>query len=263
MASPSEHAARPTAAHRPARGAEPVAERVFDLDTGRLCLDFVNTRSLTNGDLLASYADLVAFARQSGLFSRADADWLCAEAERDQPAAEGVLRRALRLREALRGLFSAIAAGRTPSSADLAILNADLENSLPHARVLPSHRQKGGYIWGWHGRNMDAPVWPISRSAADLLTDDAARERLRECGAPDCAWLFVDTSKNRTRQWCSMRSCGNREKARRHYQRLRARRPEPSAADPGAGPAGAARRGRRPAPRSAAAPAGGASATAE
>jgi predicted RNA-binding Zn ribbon-like protein len=271
MASASERAARPAAAAAAAaidplrRGTEPLVERVFELDTGWLCLDFVNTRSLTSGDLLASYADLVAFAHQSGLVSRADADYLGAEAERDQSAAEGVLRRALNLREALRGLFSALAAGRAPASTDLAILNADLENSLPHARVLPTHHPKGGYAWGWHGRNMDAPIWPVSRSAADLLTDDQARQRLRECGAPDCAWLFVDTSKNRTRQWCSMRSCGNREKARRHYQRLRARRPGTSAAAASAADAGqraAAPRGRRPGRRSAATPVDGASATA-
>ena len=39
-----------------------------------------------------------------------------------------------------------------------------------------------------------------------------------------CFWLFLDTTRNRSRQWCSMTSCGNREKARRHYQRQRAQR---------------------------------------
>src|SRR3989442_8269959 len=67
-------------------------------------------------------------------------------------------------------------------------------------------------------------IWPIARSAADLLTSDEQRQLVRECGAPDCLWLFLDTTKNRSRQWCSMQSCGNREKARRHYQRLRAQR---------------------------------------
>ena len=202
----------------------------FELDSGRLCLDFVNTSSRSSGEHLHSYADLVAFARQAGLFSPDDAAWLTAEGERDPHAAAGVLRRATNLREALRAIFSAIAADGRPSSADLALLNADLANSLPHARVLPSNLKNGGYVWGWHGRNMDAPVWPISRSAADLLVDDQDRPRIRTCNAPDCAWLFVDTSKNRSRQWCSMTSCGNREKARRHYQRLRAQRDDPAPA---------------------------------
>src|SRR5256885_1943109 len=67
-------------------------------------------------------------------------------------------------------------------------------------------------------------IWSITRSAADLPTSDEQRQLVRECGAPDCLWLFVDTTKNRSRQWCSMQSCGNREKARRHYQRMRERR---------------------------------------
>jgi predicted RNA-binding Zn ribbon-like protein len=44
-------------------------------------------------------------------------------------------------------------------------------------------------------------------------------ERLRICG--HCGWLFLDRSKNRSRMWCDMSVCGNREKARRHYSRSR------------------------------------------
>ncbi|MFE0027325.1 CGNR zinc finger domain-containing protein [Amycolatopsis sp. NPDC059021] len=38
--------------------------------------------------------------------------------------------------------------------------------------------------------------------------------RLKICPADDCLWAFYDESRNRSRQWCSMRVCGNREKAR-------------------------------------------------
>jgi predicted RNA-binding Zn ribbon-like protein len=68
---------------------------------------------------------------------------------------------------------------------------------------------------------MDAPLWGVTRSAADLLTSDTERPLVRECSAEDCHWLFLDTTRNRSRQWCSMKSCGNRQKARRHYQRVR------------------------------------------
>jgi predicted RNA-binding Zn ribbon-like protein len=40
-------------------------------------------------------------------------------------------------------------------------------------------------------------------------------ERIRSCAATTCAWLFLDTTKNRTRRWCDMKTCGNREKVRR------------------------------------------------
>jgi predicted RNA-binding Zn ribbon-like protein len=61
-------------------------------------------------------------------------------------------------------------------------------------------------------------LWPVLWSAARLL---AAPElaHLRKCAAPNCGWLFVDTTRNRSRRWCDMRVCGNRDKVRRHRRR--------------------------------------------
>jgi predicted RNA-binding Zn ribbon-like protein len=191
----------------------------FDLSGGHIALDFVNTLSSTSGDHLGSYDDLVEFGHQSTLLTREDADWLRNAAPDDAAA---VLNRAKNLRAALRGIFGALAAGREPSASDVSFLNGDLVVSLGHARVLKTAQ---GYRWGWSsGRNPDAMLWPIARAAGDLLTSDRDRSLVRECGADDCGWLFLDTSKNRSRQWCSMQSCGNREKARRHYQRVKASR---------------------------------------
>jgi predicted RNA-binding Zn ribbon-like protein len=202
---------------------QPAPERyVFELDGGRPCLDFANTlgASADATDLLASYADLVAFATQSGLITPEDASWLRAQGEVEPVAAAGVLKRAKRLRAAVRTIFSRLAAGTQVPERELNVFNLALAASLSHARVVPTN-DGPGYHWGWSGRNLDAPLWPITRSAADLLTSDEERGLLRECGADDCAWLFMDTTRNRTRQWCSMQGCGNREKARRHYQRTR------------------------------------------
>jgi predicted RNA-binding Zn ribbon-like protein len=203
---------------------------VFDLDGGRPCLDFANTlgASPESIDHLTRYADLVAFAAQSDLITPQDAAWLQSQAEREPAVAAGVLVRAKRLRNAMRAIFSALAAEKKLPESALSVLNFDLAASLSHARVVPT---TGGdsYRWGWSGRNLDAPVWPITRSAADLLTSDDDRGLIRECGADDCQWLFIDTTRNRSRQWCSMQSCGNREKARRHYQRMRTRRTAPAA----------------------------------
>jgi predicted RNA-binding Zn ribbon-like protein len=189
----------------------------FELDGGRACLDFANTRD-SSGEHLNTYADLVAFATQSDLITRADAEWLQAAAERDARSADDVLRRARDLRTSVYAIFSASAAGDTPAHADLGQLNAELGATQGHACVIP---KDGGYDWGWTGRSLDAPLWGVIRSAADLLTSADDLGRVRECGGAGCRWLFLDTSKNRTRQWCSMQSCGNRAKARRHYQRRR------------------------------------------
>jgi predicted RNA-binding Zn ribbon-like protein len=197
------------------------AQYQFELDAGRPCLDFANTLS-PSGDHLQGYADLVAFAEQSRLISHDDAEFLRADADLERAAADGVMVRAKRLRAAIASMFAAIAAGKPPSEHDVATLNFDLATSMKHARVVQNEAD-GGYHWGFQGRSLDAPIWPISRSAADLLTSPRDLQLLRECGGSDCLWLFLDTSKNRTRQWCSMKACGNREKARRHYQRQRQR----------------------------------------
>jgi predicted RNA-binding Zn ribbon-like protein len=196
---------------------------LFDLDGGRPCLDFANTLSATSGEHLSSYADLVAFADQSGLLTQADADRLRTEGEHDPSGAAKVLERAHRLRAAMYAMFSAIAAGEATREADLEVLNAELAESLCHARLI-STVDDGGFTWGWADCDLNAPLWGVLRSAAEVLTSEEDRRRVRECGGDECNWLFVDTSKNRSRQWCSMQSCGNRHKARRHYQKLRSER---------------------------------------
>ncbi|QWF77427.1 CGNR zinc finger domain-containing protein [Amycolatopsis sp. CA-230715] len=66
---------------------------------------------------------------------------------------------------------------------------------------------------------------PSGRSAAAraVLAWDALRVsspgRLRPCANPDCRLFLIDHSKPNRARWCSMAVCGNRMKARRHYQR--------------------------------------------
>jgi predicted RNA-binding Zn ribbon-like protein len=199
-------------------------EYAFDLDGGRLCLDFVNTLSSTSGEHLGGFRDLVSFARQSHLITRSDADRLHKQAAKTPAEARQVMQRTLRLRSALRGVFSAVAAGEAVPPDDLETMNEELGASLSHARVeaTPDPERFG---WAWTNTDaLDSVLWPIARSAAEVLLSDVERPKVRECGAAECRWLFLDTSKNRSRQWCSMSSCGNREKARRHYERVRARR---------------------------------------
>ncbi len=248
------------------------SDYVFDLDGGRACLDFANTLSPTSGEHLNSYADLIAFASQSALLTPEDAAWLRAEGARDPITADGVVVRAKRLRASIYAIFSALAAGKAAPEREVEHLNANLAASMSHARVMSAaelgRRESGagsGYHWGFSGRNLDAPLWPIMRSAADLLTSADELQRVHECTADECQWLFLDTTRNRSRQWCSMGSCGNREKARRHYQRIRDLQRSASAAvasvEVEAGDGG--RRGRSRAGRKQAAPAGDASARAE
>jgi predicted RNA-binding Zn ribbon-like protein len=195
----------------------------FALDAGALCLDFANTmgdRRRPESDRLVGYAQLLAFGTEAGLLSRRETEELARRARREPAAAAAAMRAALELREALYRLLAAQARGRRPAAGDLDAVNAAISGALPHLRV---ERAGDGYAWAWDDAagSLAAPLRPIARSAAELLTSDDL-ERVRQCDGDTCTWLFLDTSRNRSRRWCSMETCGNRAKAFRHYHRHRA-----------------------------------------
>lgn len=197
------------------------AAPAFDLSGGRVCLDFANTLSKRLAshprELLSGYGDLVAWGRQAGVVTEREAGALIREAKRRPAEAAAVLERAVHLREAIYRIFSAVAAERPAEGDDLATLNAALAEALPLLGLVPKANQ---FAWEWttNGQRLDRMLWPVARSAADLLTS-AELAKVRECGAESCAWLFMDRSRNRSRRWCDMKGCGNRAKARRHYER--------------------------------------------
>jgi predicted RNA-binding Zn ribbon-like protein len=58
--------------------------------------------------------------------------------------------------------------------------------------------------------------------AIERLQAHGAWPRLKACPSEDCQWAFFDTTRNRSRTWCSMEECGNREKTRRYRARNKA-----------------------------------------
>ena len=62
----------------------------------------------------------------------------------------------------------------------------------------------------------------LAISAAAVLADPRERARIKVCPGDNCGWLFLDETRNARRRWCSMETCGNRAKARRHYRRSQA-----------------------------------------
>lgn len=201
----------------------------FELSGGALALDYVNTwgdRARPETDQLRAFADLLAFAVQTGLMDEPQRRRLehAAGGKAGEPAGgPAAFAAALGLRESLYRIFAGQARGREALARDLAVLNAVLQEGLAHLRV--EARTPGPattFAWSFAPSDLaTAPLWPIARSAADLLTSpDAAR--VSQCDGSDCTWLFLDRSRTGNRRWCSMSSCGNRAKARRHYHRNKA-----------------------------------------
>jgi CGNR zinc finger len=66
-----------------------------------------------------------------------------------------------------------------------------------------------------------APAWRAARDLGRLLAERP--DRLKHCANPDCVLWFEDTTRSKTRRWCSMTGgCGSRLKARRHAERTAA-----------------------------------------
>jgi predicted RNA-binding Zn ribbon-like protein len=194
----------------------------FDLSGGHLALDFANSISRRDSsdktvEHLNSYNDLVSFARQTKILVPEQAEALRRKAESQPRQAAQTLRTTAALREAVFRAFLALAHGKQPSAQDIGLLDEAATEALQHRHIV---RVSGGYEWQWDVEPMlERILWSIAASAAELLTSPDLK-KVRECEASDCYWLFLDNSRNRSRRWCTMSACGNREKARRHYRRL-------------------------------------------
>lgn len=188
---------------------------------GRLCLDFVNTVGTQDtriDEKLTTYADLVWWSLRVGMMDEPAAASLFAAADADPARAADVFARALELRDALYRLFTAAHTDDAADDADLAVLNRELSSAMGHLRVQAEDRE---FAWTLEeGAQLERVLWPVVRDAAELLVSGDLR-RVGRCCGENCDWLYMDTSRNRSRRWCDMQSCGNRAKARRHYRRAK------------------------------------------
>jgi predicted RNA-binding Zn ribbon-like protein len=194
----------------------------LELIGGAVCLDFANTTSTRSRmemyrDYLPGYGELLVWSRHAGILAGDQVEALKGQASLQPDAAASVLERAIALREAIYRVFAAIAHGQTPAPVDLAAINAALHEMLPRLEVLPT---TDGFQWGWAEaeEDLDRMLGPIVRSAAELLTSESVK-RVSQCAREGCDWLFVDTSKNHSRRWCTMNVCGSRVKMHRYYRR--------------------------------------------
>jgi predicted RNA-binding Zn ribbon-like protein len=195
----------------------------FELTGAHISLDLTNTvdnRTSDNPvDNLRSYEDLLAFAEQGGVIGTNDAQQLARAAAHNPKAAKRALEEAIALREALFSIFSALTQGKQPSASALDRLNQSLRQAGAH-RILSSRH--GGFSWSLSAATdtLERVLWPFVLQGAELLaSSDVAN--VRECASETCGWLFLDKSKSHSRRWCDMKVCGNRDKARRFYQRQR------------------------------------------
>jgi predicted RNA-binding Zn ribbon-like protein len=198
---------------------------IFDLEAEILCLDFANTSdwhaSENPIEMLTSYASLVSFSLQTGVLTDMEARNLLRLAAEQPDQAQASLGDAITLREAIFRIFSAGSGGvlgQQLAQEDLDILTRFWQEAVQARRFV----ERAGAVrleWEFKLDDLRCMLWPITQSAVDLLVDGSSA-RVGMCEDDrGCGFLFLDTSRNHSRRWCSMESCGNRAKALRHYSR--------------------------------------------
>jgi len=186
------------------------------------CLDFINTQMIVSGeptDVLESFADLTSWLVQAKLLTKSQAD--AATALLNHGEMTSVLDRAKTFRTTLRNMAERIATCKPIPDSILLLINQSLSQCPGYPQIV---RRKGGFEQRFH--SAAAPVHnllaPLAEAAGDLLCR-ADFALIKKCGNPACILYFYDTTKNHTRNWCSMQLCGNRMKVAAHYQRKRSR----------------------------------------
>jgi predicted RNA-binding Zn ribbon-like protein len=183
----------------------PPEELRFHWKSGRLCLDFVATvgeRWRRSFERLLGPEDLACWLVESGMLSEPPG------------VSEEQLESGRSLREAINRLARP---GLEREVGD----RAELNRWATRAPLAPQLAEQGERVWVSE-RPVEAMFATIARDAVDLLSGPLAG-RIRECSAPDCALLFVDTSRPAQRRWCSGAVCGNRTRTKAYRERRKER----------------------------------------
>lgn len=185
-----------------------------DLDPGQ----YDGTYKLVAGTPALDFANLVSY-RGTGRHH----DWLeparnvaawCDAADIDVQA-EADIAEIRQFREVVARTFLAVADEDIPPPADVDRISARAARGWAQREL---RFEPGARAATWIDT---APTLlsQIALGAAALLTSPESSQRIGAC--PECRWLFLDTSRNRSRRWCDPSDCGNRARQRRHYRRHR------------------------------------------
>ncbi len=188
----------------------------------QLWLDFLNTKIKRGGewvDLLSDFANLIRWLEEARVLDGLHAqEALCRWP--DPSERETIVGRARSFREALRPAVESVTQAEAVSGEVVEAINDVLRH---HCRRLELAFDGDKLVSRYVGE-VTEPLHllaPMAESAAQALSGDDTT-LTRKCENPACVLHFHDTTKNHTRRWCSMETCGNRMKAAAHYRRVRA-----------------------------------------
>jgi len=184
------------------------------------CLDFINTQMIVRGnptDLLGGYEDLVAWLVQANIMNPAQAAAVMAQWNQKDQAQ--LFEQGIMFRNTLREMAERIVARKSIPDSAVASINQILSRCPGYPQLVHA---KGRFERQFQSQaaRKDGLLAPLAEAAIDLLCSGGL-SLVKKCGNAACILYFYDTTKNHTRNWCSMQLCGNRTKVAAHYQRKR------------------------------------------
>jgi predicted RNA-binding Zn ribbon-like protein len=167
-------------------------------------LEFLNTLPMVEGELqdqLRTNADVLSMLTRLGWPTPFEG--------------AGLLAAARTLREELRQLVERRQAAKP---LDLTQLNKFLAHASSHLNLRQEKKASLALARVWEHRTPQQALAPLAEAAADLLTH-ADFHLIRRCESEACVLWFYDRTRSHRRRWCSMASCGNRNKVAAFRQR--------------------------------------------
>lgn len=200
----------------------------FEWCGGHLFLDFLNTANEWDhreekGEYLHHFQSFLLWCELGDILQEKQAvklrDYAQDHPREEAQALNDVLKfRALGISMALR-----LAHQRAPDVAMLQAFESYLRASLNQANLVFENQI---IVWqiSRQGVGLWEPLWYLVQQAWQFFQINH-RQRLKTCPTPaGCGWFFLDQSKNKSRRWCSMQTCGNNAKVRRFHQRSKSSR---------------------------------------
>lgn len=178
-------------------------------------LEFINTEFPATGvDALASFDGYVAWLEGADILEGERGVTLRRRSLLQPAGATAALLEARRMRAALRALADRGPATDKSRALALGELNRVLGRSAGMRRI--EELDDGRFVRSFvaAGDAFAGLLIPLVESATDSLVRGELG-RVRRCANPKCDRVFFDGSKNGSRRWCDMGSCGNRAKAAR------------------------------------------------
>jgi predicted RNA-binding Zn ribbon-like protein len=184
----------------------------------RKSINFINTidwRGKENPEeYINDFPDLVDWAVLTGLINKYETKTLKLLAESNPEQATYSHKRAINFRETAYRVLCSMLLEKNPKPEDKELLDSEMLDMFSYIKLNLKERQ---FVLK-DQLDLDHILRLIVKDLIELMTSNEISQ-VKRCQSKECGWLFIDSSKNKSRIWCQMRGCGNREKARRYYNR--------------------------------------------